>query len=263
MEASKLDALAAELLTAERLRKPVAPLMERFPELTVDDAYAIQIRVIQQKMSAGAVVVGKKIGLTSRAMQDMFGVREPDYGLILNTAVVPESVPLSLTRLIQPRVESEICFVLKEDLKGPGVNVAKVLQATCGVMPALEIIDSRFRDWKIKIQDTVADSASNAAIILGSKLTRIEDLDLRLIGLTLERDGEVVATASGAAVLGNPAEAVAWLANRLGEYDVNFSLKAGEFIMSGSLTAALPVAAGTSVRATFDRLGSVSARFVS
>lgn len=263
MEKSKLDALAAELLAAERLRQPVAPLTERLPDLSVEDAYVIQLRIIQQKVSAGAVIVGKKVGLTSRAMQDMFGVREPDFGHLLNTVLVPEGQPLSLSRLIQPRVESEICFVLKEDLRGPGVNVAKVLQATYGVMPALEIIDSRFRDWKIKIQDTIADSASNAAIVLGGRLTRIEDIDLRLIGLVLEKDGEVVATAAGAAVLGNPAEAVAWLANRLGEYDVGVSLKAGEFIMSGSLTAALPVTAGTSVRATFDRLGSVSARFVS
>ena len=260
MNKTQINAIASELLKAEKEKKPVDPLSARFPGITVAEAYAVQLEVIRRKVASGALIVGKKIGLTSKAMQDMFGVREPDYGHILNTAVIPESQPLGIQSLIQPRVESEICFVLKKGLKGPGVTVAEVLSATQGVFPSFEIIDSRIRDWKIKVHDSIADNASNAAVVLGGKMTEIEDLDLRYVGLVLEKNGEVVSTAAGAAVLGNPAEAVSWLANKLAEYGVE--LKSGEFIMSGSLTAAFPAKAGDSFKATFDRLGGVSVRFV-
>ena len=260
MNKTQINAIAGELLTAEKDKAPVAPLTTRFPGITVPEAYAVQLEIIRRKVASGAVIVGKKIGLTSKAMQDMFGVREPDYGHILNTAVIPEGQPVSMGTMIQPRVESEICFVLKQGLKGPGVNVAQVLSATQGIIPSFEIIDSRIKDWKIKVQDSIADNASNAGVVLGGKITRLRDIDLRLIGLVLEKNGEIVSTAAGAAVLGNPAEAVAWLANKLAEYGVD--LKAGEFIMSGSLTAALSAEAGSSFKATFDHIGTVSVRFV-
>jgi 2-keto-4-pentenoate hydratase len=173
--------------------------------------------------------------------------------------MIMEGQPVSMKNLIQPRLESEICFLLKRDLKGPGVTTAEVLAATAGVMASFELIDSRYQNWKMKIQDTVGDNASNAGVVLGGKLTPVKDLDLRLIGLVLEKDGEILATAAGAAVWGNPAQSVAWLANKLGEYGI--SLHAGEFIMSGSLTAAFDVKAGSNFRATFDRLGPVSVRF--
>ncbi len=259
MDKEEIARLSQELLSAEKTRIPVAPLTERFPGITVADAYNIQLGIINTKLARGDVVVGKKIGLTSRAMQEMYGVKEADYGHILSSSVFLEGQPVSVSRLIQPRLEAEICFVLKEDLKGPGVSVANVLTATAGVMPAFEIIDSRIKDWKIKIQDTIADNASNAAVVLGGKLTRIKDLDLRLIGMVFEKNGDIAATGAGAAVLGNPAQAVAWLANTLSEYGI--VLKAGEFIMSGALTAALPVKAGDNFTATFDRLGTVSVSF--
>ncbi|MBI4296615.1 MAG: 2-keto-4-pentenoate hydratase [Chloroflexi bacterium] len=260
MEKTHLDKLSRELADAERDRVPIEPITDRFPEITIPEAYAIQLQNIKAKVQSGAVVVGKKIGLTSRAMQDMFGVREPDYGHILDNAVILESQTVSLSCLIQPRVEAEICFILNEDLKGPGVTTADVLKATAGVVPAFEIIDSRVKDWRIKIQDTIADNASNALVVLGGKLTAISDLDLRLVGMLLMKDGEIVATAAGAAVMGNPVQAVAWLANTLGQYDI--ALRSGEFIMSGSLTAAVSVHGGSSLYAIFDRLGSVSTRFV-
>ena len=259
LDKSQIKKLSAELVAAEEKCKPVAPITDRIPEITVPEAYAVQMQTVEAKVGKGAKIVGKKIGLTAKAMQDMFGVREPDYGHILNSAMIMEGQPGSMKNLIQPRLESEICFLLKRDLKGPGVTTAEVLAATAGLMASFELIDSRYQNWKMKIQDTVGDNASNAGVVLGGKLTPVKDLDLRLIGLVLEKDGEILATAAGAAVWGNPAQSVAWLANKLGEYGI--SLHAGEFIMSGSLTAAFDVKAGSNFRATFDRLGPVSVRF--
>lgn len=260
LDKAHIRQLSEELLEAEKTRIPVEPFTDRISDITVEDAYAIQLQTIETKVYNRARVVGKKIGLTSQAMQDMFGVREPDYGHILDNVVMMEGQPISVGQFIEPRLESEICFVLNRDLKGPGVNTADVLTATAGVMPSFELIDSHFKNWKMKIQDTVGDNASNAGIVLGGKITPITEIDLRLTGLILESNGEVIATAAGAAVWGNPVQAVAWLANKLGQYGI--SLHAGEIIMSGSLTAAFNVKAGSSFRATFDRLGSVSVRFV-
>lgn len=252
--------LARELYAAESGHAPIAALTDRHPGISNDEAYQVQLAGMRLRMAEGHVIVGKKIGLTSKAMQSALGVFEPDYGYITDRMMVLEGEPLSLSELIAPKVEAEIAFVLKEDLVGPGITVAKVLQATAGIMPALEIIDTRIKDWKIKIQDTIADGASNGKVIVSGRLVPVEECDMRLMGLVLEKNGETVATAAGAAVLGHPANAVAWLANKLAAYGI--TLKAGEIIMSGSLTAACPVAAGDSMRASFDRLGVVGARFV-
>ncbi len=255
-----IQALSAELLRAQEERTPVDPLTERFPDMTVADAYQVQLATLRARLADGRRVVGKKIGLTSKAMQQSMGVHEPDYGHLLDDMVVLNGQPIAASQLLQARCEGEIAFLLKRDLVGPGVTVADVLAATAGVMPALEIVDSRVRDWKIKLADTVADNASSAMLVLGDKLTPVDGLDLRLIGMVLEKNGEVSATGAGAAVLGHPAASVAWLANKLCEFDIPF--KAGEIILSGALTAAPPVKAGDYFRAEFDRLGSVAARFV-
>lgn len=260
MDTIKVEDLAAELLRAWETRVPVDPLTERFPTLSVAQAYEIQLAMVRRRLAGGRRVVGKKIGLTSKAMQDLLGVREPDYGHLLDDMVVPNGQAIPVSHLLQPRCEGEIAFLLKRDLTGPGVTVAEVLLATDAVMPALEIVDSRVRDWRIKIQDTVADNASSALLVLGEKLMPVQGLDLRLVGMVLEKNGQVMSTGAGAAVLGHPAAAVAWLANKLGEFGV--VLKAGEIVLSGALTAALPIAAGDAFRAEFDRLGSVSVRFV-
>jgi 2-keto-4-pentenoate hydratase len=260
LDRAVVEQIAAELLEAERTRAPVAPLTERYPDLSEADAYAIQLAIIHQKLSAGARVVGKKIGLTSQAMQKMLGVDQPDYGHILSTMTLPEGAECPIDTLIQTRVEPEIAFVLKADLVGPNVTREQVLAATEYVTPALEVIDSRVRDWKIKLGDTVADNASSARVVLGSTATPVEGLDLRLIGCVFEKNGEVLDTAAGAAALGDPAVAVAWLANKLATFDI--PLKAGEFIMPGALTKAETVTRGDVIRATFDRLGSVSVKFV-
>lgn len=260
MDTFNAEELAVELLQAWETRVPVDPLTERFPDLTIAQAYAIQMAAVRRRLEEGRRVVGKKIGLTSKAMQDMLGVHEPDYGHLLDDMVVPNGGPILVSRLLQPRCEGEIAFLLGKDLVGPGVTVAQVLSATEAVIPALEIVDSRVRDWKIKIQDTIADNASSALVVLGDKMTPVQGMDLRLVGMVLEKNGEVAATGAGAAVLGHPAVAVAWLANKLAEFDV--WLRAGEIVLSGSLTVAPPVAAGDCFRADFDRLGSVAVRFV-
>jgi 2-keto-4-pentenoate hydratase len=183
-----------------------------------------------------------------------------NYGHILDGMVVMEGEQIRVADLIQPRIEGELAFILKEDLKGPGVTLADVIRCSEGVIPALEIIDSRIADWKIKLPDTVADNASSARIVLGGKITPILGLDLRTVGMVLEKNGEVVATATGAAVFGNPAQAVAWLANKLAGYGI--TLRKGEVILSGSLTAAVPVNAGDFIRADFGLLGDVKIKFI-
>lgn len=251
---------AERLYEAERTRKAIPPLIETCEGLTPDDAYRIQMAVIDRKLREGACIVGHKIGLTSVAMQQMFGVDQPDFGHLLDTMMVQDGAALRRDDLLLPRVEGEITFVLKEPLRGPGVTVARVLAATQYVMPSLEVIDSRIQDWKITLADTIADNASSCRMVLGGRCLSPDALDLRLVGMVMEKNGEVVSSAAGAAVLGNPANAVAWLANKLAEFDV--TLQPGEVILPGALTAAVPVQAGDTVRATFDHLGSVTVRFV-
>lgn len=251
--------IASELIEAERSCVPVEALTDRFADVSYEDAYAIQIKTIDTKVKSGDVIVAKKIGLTSKAMQDWLGVREPDYGIIVDKMVGREGQPIPMSSLILPRIEPEIAFLLKEDLKGPGINAANVIEATEGVLPAFEVIDSRYRDWKITVKDSISDNASAGIMILGGKLTSIKDLDLRLVGMVLEKNGSVISTGAAAAVLGNPAESVAWLANKLAEFGI--MLKKGEFVMSGSLVSAVNVEAGSVLTATFDHFGPVSVVF--
>lgn len=254
-----IQALANELREAQRTCISITPLTERFPELTVEDAYAIQTANVRERMSSGRRIVGKKIGLTSKAMQTMFDVFEPDYGVLFDDMVALNGQMVPARSMLQPRCEAEIAFLLKRDLIGPGVTVTDVLLATEAILPALEIVDSRVRDWKIKLVDTVADNASSGMLALGNTLHRPEGLDLRLLGMVFQKNGEILSTGAGAAVLGHPASAVAWLANKLGEFGT--PLKAGEVVLSGAVTAASPVTAGDFFLAEFDRLGSVAVKF--
>jgi 2-keto-4-pentenoate hydratase len=251
---------AARLREAERSRSTLPPLTAAIPELTAADAYAIQLAGIDAKRREGRKVVGKKIGLTSQAMQRMLNVDQPDYGHILDDMIVEDGGEFPVGNLIQPKIEPEIAFILDRDLKGPGVTAVQVLAATRFVMPALEIIDSRIEGWKIKLCDTIADNASSARVVLGGTPRRVDQLDLKLIGMVLEKNGRVAQTGAGAAVLGHPANAVAWLANAIGEFGV--TLQAGEVVMPGAISAAVDVAAGDLLRASFDGLGTVSVRFV-
>ena len=261
LEEKQLDSLSREVIEAERACKSITNFTDRFPEISIPEAYAIQLKLVQTRVKNGEVIVGRKIGLCAKANQEIFGIDEPIYGHIFDSMVTPEGDPISMSRLLRPVIEGEICFVLKDDLKGPGVTTAKVLAATAGVMPAIEIADSRFKERRRKAPDPISENSGAAMVVLGGQLTPVANIDLRLVGMVLEKDGEVIATGAGAAVLGNPAQSVASLANKLAGYGM--SLCSGEFIISGSLTAAVPAEAGACFRATFDRLGSVSVRFVS
>src|SRR5438445_478502 len=222
--------------------------------------YAVDNEEIEMKKADGAKVVGKKIGLTSKAMQKMLNVDQPDYGHILDNMVLQDAAVVRVGELIQPKIEPEIAFILDRELKGPGVTPMQVLAATRFVVPALEIIDSRIEGWRIKLCDTIADNASSARVVLGNSPKRLDEFDLKLLGMVLEKNGDIVQTGAGGAVLGHPAVAVAWLANSVGQYGV--CLEAGEIIMPGALCAAADVKPGDLLQASFDGLGSVSVRFV-
>lgn len=251
--------LALRLVKAEEERAPIEPVTSLWPGITVNDAYKIQLEIVRIKTESGRRVIGKKVGLTSKAMQDLLGIREPDYGHLLDDMMLSEGQPCKRDELIQPKVEGEIAFVLKEPIKGPKVTIADVLKATAFVMPAIEVVDSRIRDWKIKLEDTIADNGSSARFVLGGKATSVEGVDLRLLGMILEKNGRLISGGVGAAVLGHPAASVAWLANKL--YEFGLTLEEGEIILSGAITPALDAEKGDVFTVSFYGLGSLTLYF--
>lgn len=256
-----LEAIAAELLAAYEPGAPtVAPLTSVYDGLTVDDAYAVQLIQVRRRVADGAAVIGYKVGLTSPAMQQQMGVFEPDFGHLLTGMVYAADAPVAAGRFRQPRAEPEIALVLGRDLRGPALSVADVMSAAAYALPALEIIDSRITDWRIGLVDTVADNASSGGLVLGQSPVPVPGgRDLALAGCVFRRNGRIVGTGAGAAVLGSPWHAAAWLANTLTARGV--VLAAGSIILTGSITAAVPVAAGDTVTVTIDGLGSVTAVF--
>lgn len=255
-----IQQLGDELFDALQNRSTLAPLSSRHPDITIADAYAIQQHMMARRLAAGERVIGKKIGVTSKAVMNMLGVYQPDFGWLTDGMVYNEGEAIPANTLIQPKAEGEIAFMLKKTLKGPGITAADVLAATEGVMACFEIVDSRIQDWKIKIQDTVADNASCGVFVLGDRLVDPRDVDLATCGMVLEKNGEIVATGAGAAALGHPANAVAWLANTLGQHGI--ALEAGEVVLSGSLGIMVPVVAGDNLRVTIGGIGGCSVRFV-
>ncbi len=255
-----IEQLGDELYQALTQRQMLEPLTNRHADITIEDAYAIQQKMLARRLAAGEKVVGKKIGVTSQAVMNMLGVFQPDFGWLTDGMVFNEGESVPANTLIQPKAEGEIAFLLKKTLQGPGVTAADVLAATEGVMACFEIVDSRIRDWKIKIQDTVADNASCGVLVLGDRLVDVRDIDLATCGMVLEKNGEIVATGAGAAALGHPANAVAWLANTLGRLGI--ALEAGEVVLSGSLGIMVPVQAGDNLRVTIGGIGGCSVRFV-
>jgi len=256
----ELATLADTLAQAKASRKPCLPLTETHPGLTIRDAYSISEITLKEWLAQGrGRLTGKKIGLTSRAVQKQLGVSEPDFGYLTSEMNVPMGETIARSALIQPRVEAEVAFVLKRDICGPGLTVADVIRATDFILPCIEVIDSRVKDWKIKIQDTVADNASSARYVLGTEPRKLGAIDLRLAGMALRINGEVMSTGCGAACLDHPALAVAWLGNALGALGV--SLMAGEVILSGAFGPVVPVSAGDHVEASISGLGNVHCFF--
>lgn len=260
MDQQQITQLGDELYEALTAGKTVSPLTSRGFEISIEDAYHIQQRMLARRIEKGEKVVGKKIGVTSKAVMNMLGVGQPDFGYLLDGMVYNEGESIPMDTLIQPKAEGEIAFLLNKDLKGPGLTAADILAATEGVMACFEIVDSRIQDWKIKIQDTVADNASCGVFVLGDKLVDPKKIDLALCGMVLEKNGEIVVTGAGAATMASPVNAMVWLANTLGRLGI--SLNAGDIVLSGALGAMVPVKAGDSLRCTIGGIGGCSVRFI-
>jgi 2-keto-4-pentenoate hydratase len=251
--------LAAALADAERSRVPTTPLTAAHPDIDVVDAYEIQLINIRARLDDGARVIGHKVGLSSEAMQKMMGVDEPDYGHLLADMEVFEDVPVDTARFLYPRVEVEVGFILADDLPGAGCTEDDVLAATAAYVPSIELIDTRIRDWKIALCDTIADNASSAGWVLGPQRVSPKDIDIKTIDAVLTRNGEVVAEGRSDAVLGNPVTAVAWLARKVDSFGVR--LKAGDIVLPGSCTRAIDARPGDNFVADFAGLGSVRLSF--
>ena len=261
MTPEKIREYGEALYAALRSGQTLPPLTEREPDITVEDAYRISQRFLQCRLDSGERVVGKKIGVTSKPVQDMLGVFQPDFGFLTNGMVFPDGADISIQKhLIQPRAEGEIAFRLKADLVGPGVTEDDVLAATETIMPCFEIVDSRIKDWQIKIEDTVADNASCGVYVLGSTEVDPREYDLPNLHMSIYKNGEFHSEGLGSAVQGNPLTSVAWLANTLGAYGIPF--KAGEVILSGSLVPLIPVVAGDRMSLEIEGMGGCSCNFV-
>lgn len=250
----------AALYEAMRARTTLAPLTERLKGITIDDAYQISLHYKQlRETQDGERVVGKKIGVTSAPVQEMLGVFEPDFGFLMDAMWVRDG-KVAMDGLIAPRAEAEIAFKLKKPLKGPGVTPEDVLDATGCVMACFEIVDSRIKDWQIKIEDTVADNASCGVFLIGTDEVDPRDVDLAAVTVQVEKNGKPLSEGVGAAVQGSPLASVAWLANTLGRYDIPFN--AGEVILSGSLVPLEPVQKGDKMKMVLSDIGSLEVEFV-
>ncbi len=252
--------LAEHLENARLGARPVPQVSIAYPHIDVEDGYAIQHEIRRRKVGRGARIVGMKAGVTSRAKMKQVGIDTPSYGFLTDDFAVSDGGEVVTSELIHPRVEPEFAFVLKRDLEGPGCHVGAVLAATDFVMPALEIIDSRYENFKFDLASVIADNSSSARFVLGGRCRSVDELDLATTGLVMEKNGEPVAFGAGAAVLNHPAAAVALIANLLARRDEK--LRAGDIVMTGGVTEAVPVKAGDHVRLRVQDLGSVSIRFV-
>lgn len=258
MDAARLERSVAALVAAADTGVPIAPLTTQ-GELTIGDAYMIQLGLVDHRRAAGRRVIGHKVGLTSEAMRQMFGVDQPDFGHLLDDMLMDDGDTVPLERFIAPKVEPEVAFVLREALAGPGVTMEDAVRAVDFILPAIEIIDSRIADWQISLADSIADNASCGALVVGSQRAELRDTDLRSMGCSMSRNGTVVETGSTGAVMGNPVRSLVWLANVLGAHGT--PLQAGGIVISGSCTAAIPVESGDAISVAFDGLGSVAANF--
>ena len=250
----------SQLYQALREGRTLAPLIARDPALTIDDAYAISLDFLGRRLADGERVVGKKIGVTSKAVQDMLGVHQPDFGFLTDAMFVEGDIDIAAHRLIQPRAEAEIAFILAEPLRGPGITPEQVIAATAAIAPCFEIVDSRITDWKISIVDTVADNASCGVFVLGEARADPRSHDLPALRVTVTKNLQPLSEGLGSAVQGDPAQAVAWLANTLGAYGV--TLEAGDVILSGSLVPLEPAVAGDVFEMELHGVGTCTARFV-
>ena len=261
MDKQRIKELGDELYAALRSNSTVMPLTERENDITITDAYHISLRMLEQRVGKdGESVIGKKIGVTSKAVQEMLGVFQPDFGFLTDAMAYPDAANIPIeNNLIQPKAEGEIAFRLKKDLTGPGVTEQDVLDATETIMPCFEVVDSRIDNWNIKIEDTVADNASCGVYVLGTNEVDPRAYDLPNLKMKVYKNGELHSEGLASAVQGNPLTAVAWLANTLGEFGIPF--KAGEVILSGSLVPLIPVVPGDEMSLEIAGIGGCSCKF--
>ena len=259
MTPDTIEQLGDTLFTALKGRTTIEPLTSSHPDITIEDAYQISLRLLANRTAAGERVIGKKIGVTSKAVMDMLDVRQPDFGFMTDAMRHDGEMAIS-ELLIQPRAEGELAFVLKHDLTGPGVTNAEVLAATEAVLPCFEVVDSRIADWRIKIQDTVADNASCGLFTVNeSAAIDPRKIDLATCGMVVSKNGKVISTGAGAAAMGSPVNCVAWLANTLGQFGI--TLNAGDIILSGSLVPLEPVAPGDVMTVRIGGVGDCTVNF--
>jgi 2-keto-4-pentenoate hydratase len=252
-------ALADRLWQAEVERTPIEPITDLRPDLTVDDAYAIQAYNVRRRVAQGRLIRGRRLGRTNQPRQQVLGVDEPDFGVLLDDMFVDEGQLICVEQLLQPRVVATMAFVMATDLVGPGLTVADALTAVAGVLPAIEVVDSRIADWRVRLADTVADNASAGRVVLGGRLTPVIAVDLRLVGLLLHRNGSPIESAAGAAALGSPARCIAWVA---GELSTNGrGLRRGDIVLAGPLHRLVPARPNDHFQVEFAHLGSVTAQF--
>ena len=256
----QVSALAEHLEKAELEAFEVTKVTDDYPEMTYEDAFDVQWEIRRRKEARGTKIVGMKMGLTSWAKMAQMGVEKPCYGFLADYFAVPDGGEIKHDELIHPKIEAELAFVTNKPLKGPGVHIADVLRATDFVMPAVEVIDSRYKDFKFDLKSVIADNSSSTRFISGGTMAKPQDLDLKNLGVVMEINGEVVQTGAGAAVLGHPAASVAMLANMLGERGEE--IPAGTFIMIGAITAAVQVNKGDNFCVKYQDLGTVSGKFV-
>lgn len=256
----QVDDLAKHLEDAELQVHDVTMITDDYPDMTYDDAFDIQWEIRRRKESRGTKIVGMKMGLTSWAKMAQMGVEKPCYGFLADYFSIPDGGDIKHDELIHPKVEAELAFVTKAPLQGPGVHIGDVLRATDFVMPAVEIIDSRYRDFKFDLKSVIADNSSSSRFVAGGTMARPQDLDLKNLGVVMEVNGEIVQLGAGAAVLGHPASSVAMLANMLAERGEH--IPAGTFIMIGAITAAVTVNKGDNFTVRYQGLGTISGRFV-
>jgi len=259
LTADNIDVLSERVFQAQINARAIPKLTEEFPAMTIADAYTVQTALRQRYLRSGHKLIGWKAGLTSKAKMRQMGVDVPSIGFLTDLMYRPENSLITVSDLVHPRVECEVAFVTNKDLAGPDCTAAQVLAATEYVMPAIEVIDSRYQNFKFDLESVIADNGSSARYVAGGRARYVDELDLPTIGAVLEKNGEIVQMGAAAEVMGHPAEAVAMLVNIL--HQMGETLPAGSFVMSGGITAAVAVQPGDNIIARFQDLGSISIRF--
>lgn len=259
MTFEEMQEIASTLHIAEKTGNPIKKISSKFADMTMEDAYKIQELGTGLRVGEGMHIIGRKIGITSKGMQHQLNATTPDYGCLLSDMLLREGEPCMMSGLISPRIEGEIAFVLDHDLKGPDVTIADVYNSTAWVFPCFEVCDTRIENWDVTVLDTISDNAGGSKFVMGSAPKRLSEINPKLIGMLVEKNGEAIDSAAGAEVMGNPVASVAWLANKLSEFDI--SLKAGDIILSGAFLSAIPAVAGDVFTLSLDGFPSLNLRF--